>query len=144
MSQELSLLKNIEDKLQNIKDFNTCFASYQEDIKYVFFKLYNESKKFIFKLFRILESWLENGRERLNALLKPDKDLLPEERVMLTMELQSDIEQKISKMKSCEEIWKSIAPEADEVSDKSQVINFNTITFLIIMNKVAELCLKTK
>ena len=39
MSQELSLLKNIEDKLQNIKDFNTCFASYQEDIKYVFLTL---------------------------------------------------------------------------------------------------------
>lgn len=101
MSQELQLLKNMEDKLKSIKDFNSCFASHQESI-------------------RSLESWLENGRTRLDSLLKPDKDLLPEERVMLTMELQSDIEQQILNMSSCEEIWNSITPEADEISDNSQ------------------------
>ena len=33
MSQELQLLKNMEDKLQSIKDFNSCFASHQESIR---------------------------------------------------------------------------------------------------------------
>jgi len=110
MSQELRLLQNMEDKLQLIKSFNTCFASYQGDIKQ-------------------LESWLEDGRKRLDFLLKPDKDLLPEERVMMTMELQSDIEQQIIKMRSCEEIWSSITPESEEVSDFSQncVIKQNEI-----------------
>ena len=40
---------------------------------------------------------------------------------MLTMELQSDIEQEILKTKKCEEIWISIEPERDEKSDDSQV-----------------------
>jgi len=101
MSQELELLKKIDEKLQKIKDFNTCFATYQDDI-------------------RTLELWLEKGRARLESLLKPEKDLLPEERVMLTMELQSDIEQQILKMKNCEDIWNSIMPEEEEISDNSQ------------------------
>ena len=33
MSQELQLLKNMEDKLKSIKDFNSCFASHQESIR---------------------------------------------------------------------------------------------------------------
>jgi len=64
--------------------------------------------------------------------LKPDKDLLPEERVMMTMELQSDIEQQIIKMRSCEEIWSSITPESEEVSDFSQVkINHHNFVSLL-------------
>ena len=33
MSQELELLKKIDEKLQKIKDFNTYFATYQDDIR---------------------------------------------------------------------------------------------------------------
>ena len=68
-----------------------------------------------------MDSWLQNGQKRLESLLKPDKDLLPEERVILTMELQSDIEQEILKTKKCKEIWISIEPDRDEISDDSQV-----------------------
>jgi len=101
MSKEMEIIKNLEEKLQNINNFNISFATYQEDI-------------------RKLDSWLQNGQKRLESLLKPDKDLLPEERVMLTMELQSDIEQEILKTKKCKEIWISIEPERDEISDDSQ------------------------
>ena len=37
------------------------------------------------------------------------------------MELQSDIEQQILKMNNCEDIWNSIMPEEEEISDNSQV-----------------------
>jgi len=101
MSKEMEIIKKLDEKLQNINNFNISFATYQEDI-------------------RLLDSWLQKGQKRLDSLLKPDKDLLPEERVMLTMELQSDIEQEILKTKKCEEIWISIEPERDEKSDDSQ------------------------
>merc|ERR1711948_102356 len=97
----MEIIKNLEEKLQSINNFNISFATYQEDI-------------------RLLDSWLQNGQKRLESLLKPDKDLLPEERVMLTMELQSDIEQEILKTKNCEDIWNSIMPEEEEISDNSQ------------------------
>ena len=120
MSKEMEIIKNLEEKLQNINNFNISFATYQEDIRY-FTIFQNKNHKFVVFNFRILDSWLQNGQKRLESLLKPDKDLLPEERVMLTMELQSDIEQEILKTKKCKEIWISIEPERDEISDDSQV-----------------------
>ncbi len=39
-----------------------------------------------------MENWNADGRKRMDDLLKPAKEMLPEERVMYTMELQSDIE----------------------------------------------------
>ncbi len=39
-----------------------------------------------------MEKWNQEGRKRMDDLLKPGTNMLPEERVMYTMELQSDIE----------------------------------------------------
>ncbi len=69
-----------------------------------------------------LEQWNKDGRQRMDDLLKPGANLLPEERVMYTMELQSDIEAQIEKRTKHEELWSKVEPkEKAEESEPAQV-----------------------
>lgn len=77
---------------------------------------------FFIQTVKELEEWLVTGRKRMDDLLKPEANMLPEERVMFTMELQSDIEEQIKKHGAVTEVWNSIQPtEPGEKSDESDV-----------------------
>lgn len=96
-------MTNIDEKLVTIDEFNKSFKTYVTMTKE-------------------LQEWLLDGRKRMDSLLKPEKNLLPEERVMYTMELQSDIEDQIKKFGQQQEMWQSLKPTTDaESSDESQV-----------------------
>ncbi len=83
---------------------------------------FNKSFKSYLTISKELEDWLQQGRQRMDSLLKPEKNLLPEERVMYTMELQSDIEEQVKKYEQHQEMWQSLKPTTDaENSEESQV-----------------------
>jgi hypothetical protein len=99
----MEILLTIDNNLKLIDEFNKCFKSYLSSV--------NEQHE-----------WLKEGRKRMDSLLKPEATLPPEERVMLTMELQSDIEGTVAKFKQLNEIWMSIQPSAEkEKSEESEV-----------------------
>ncbi len=76
-----------------------------------------------------MEQWNKDGRTRMDDLLKPGTSMLPEERVMYTMELQSDVEGQIEKhgnmMKQWEEELKPT--QEDEKSEEAEVGLFGFI-----------------
>ena len=63
----------------------------------------------------------------MDELLKPTKSMLPEERVMVTMELQGDIEAQIKKHADLMLEWDKIQPtEAGEKGEHSDVSSIST------------------
>ena len=70
-----------------------------------------------------MEDWNVAGRKRMDDLLKPGTNMLPEERVMYTMELQSDIEAQIAKHEKQAEEWAQIQPTKDaEKTEDAEVL----------------------
>ncbi len=64
-----------------------------------------------------MEKWNQEGRKRMDDLLKPGTNMLPEERVMYTMELQSDIEGQVGD-------W---FPTYERRKNTSGISNFKTV-----------------
>ncbi len=68
------------------------------------------------------EKWNMEGRTRMDDLLKPGSNLLPEERVMYTMELQGDIENQLKQTEQLCQDWKCLEPTCEnEKSSNSEV-----------------------
>ena len=85
-------------------------------------KKFNEDLKIFSTGLSAMEEWNSKGRARMDDLLKPGTNLLPEERVMYTMELQSDIEQQLVKREELGENWEVLKPQHDkEITTFSQV-----------------------
>lgn len=74
---------------------------------------FNKRLKAFDTILKEMEEWNKQGRTRMDDLLKPGTNMLPEERVMYTMELQGDIEQQIEKHKKQDEEWGQIQPSKD-------------------------------
>ena len=85
-------------------------------------KQFNEDLKKFSTALKDMEEWNLNGRTRMDDLLKPGTSLLPEERVMYTMELQSDIEQQLTKHEELGKDWQKLKPQKEaESSSFSEV-----------------------
>lgn len=102
LSAKMKILDSMDEKLKNLDEFIKKLKDFD-------------------KVLKEMETWNVDGRKRMDDLLNPPKPLLPEERVMYTMELQSDIEAEIAKhAKHNDEVWKSIEPtEAAEKTDEA-------------------------
>jgi hypothetical protein len=69
------------------------------------------------------EQWLGGGRARMDELIKPEKPMEVQERVMATMELQTDVQLKGEEFTACIELWEDgLKPtENGENTDEAQV-----------------------
>ncbi len=70
-----------------------------------------------------MEQWNQEGRKRMDDLLKPGATMLPEERVMYTMELQSDVEAQVEKHAKLQGEWDAgLKPtQEEEKSERMEV-----------------------
>eukprot|EP00095_Tigriopus_kingsejongensis_P009110 maker-scaffold150_size309978-snap-gene-1.12 protein:Tk09110 transcript:maker-scaffold150_size309978-snap-gene-1.12-mRNA-1 annotation:"muscle-specific protein 300" len=98
----MSILDRMDERLTNLDDFIKRLKAFDVSLKE-------------------LEKWNAEGRTRMNELLNPPKPLLPEERVMYTMELQSDVEVQLDKHRKHGEEWDQIKPtEGPEKTDEAE------------------------
>lgn len=103
LQTRMTILDRIDEKLQNINDFIKRLQAFNLQLGE-------------------LEAWNKEGRQRMNDLLEPSKPLLPEERVMYTMELQSDVEVQLNKHQTHEDEWNQIKPtDSTEQSSEAEV-----------------------
>merc|ERR1711860_343914 len=70
-----------------------------------------------------LEEWLPQGRTRMDDLLNPDNPVTAEDRVVQTMELQSDTQLQIEDFAKVSETWNNVLQpsEAGENTPQAQV-----------------------
>jgi hypothetical protein len=99
----LEILNDMDEKLKKIDEFNGKIKEFDTFIKE-------------------LEDWLPEGRKRMDDLLSPDNPIKAEDRVVQTMELQSDTTLEIEKMDKANATWSDeLAPaEAGENTPQSQ------------------------
>lgn len=103
LKERMKVLDNMDERLKFLDDFNKKLKEFDQVLK-------------------DMEEWNAKGRQRMDDLLKPGTNMLPEERVMYTMELQSDIAVQIDKHKEHDELWKSLMPSQDnEKSEQAEV-----------------------
>ena len=103
LSARMKILDSMDEKLKGLDEFIKKLKDFD-------------------KVLKEMEAWNVAGRKRMDDLLNPPKPLLPEERVMYTMELQSDIEAEIAKHAKHAEEWKTIEPTEDaEKTDEAAV-----------------------
>ncbi len=101
---KLKILDSMDEKLKVLDAFNKSLKELETAVKE-------------------METWLVDGRKRMDDLLKPPQPILPEERVMYTMELQSDTENQIKKHTEVFAEWEKIKPtEKHEESAEAEVI----------------------
>uniref|UniRef100_A0A0K2U2D0 Uncharacterized protein n=2 Tax=Lepeophtheirus salmonis TaxID=72036 RepID=A0A0K2U2D0_LEPSM len=85
------------------------------DEKLKFLSEFNSTIKVFDGTLTELENWLIEGKRRKDELLNPTETIEPQERVMATMELQSDVDTQIEKTKAAAEEWDKLKPtEAGE------------------------------
>merc|ERR1712223_130729 len=72
-----------------------------------------------------LEEWLPTGRKRMDDLLDPNNPVTAEDRVVQTMELQSDTMVEIEKMEKVSETWSTLSPTeaAENTAEAQEFIN---------------------
>merc|ERR1712038_1625622 len=102
----LQILEDMDEKLKKIDLFNGQIKEFN-----VFMKE--------------LEDWLPQGRKRMDDLLSPDNPIKAEDRVVQTMELQSDASLEVEKMEKANETWTNdLCPiESGENTDDAQVFS---------------------
>jgi len=82
----MDVSNSIDEKLKVIDSFNGKIKIYEGVIKE-------------------LEGWLAGGRKRMDDLLKPEKPMEPEERVLLTMDLCEDIKKQLEIHTNQQKLW---------------------------------------
>ena len=95
IKKRMSVLDDTTSKLEYIDDFNKRLAVFNNSVTE-------------------LESWLAEGRKRIDAIVSPTADLSPEDRVTKTMEVQEDLRKKSEYTKKQEVEREDIFPKADE------------------------------
>lgn len=89
----LDILNDMDEKLKKIDEFNGKIKEFDAFIQE-------------------LEAWLPEGRKRMDDLLSPDNPIKAEDRVVQTMELQSDTSLEIEKMDKANATWSDeLAPQ---------------------------------
>ena len=95
----------MDEKLKRLNEFNGQLKDYDVQLK--------ES-----------EDWLLEGRKRMDALMKPEKPMEVQERVMATMDLQTDVQLQSEQYKTKVDFWEGpLKPtEPGENTEDAQVI----------------------
>lgn len=103
LKDRLAVLNDMDAKLIRLNEFNGQLKVYDGQLK--------ES-----------EQWLGGGRARMDELIKPEKPMEVQERVMATMELQTDVQLKGEEFTACIELWEDgLKPtENGENTDEAQ------------------------
>lgn len=86
LKERLAVLNDMDEKLKRLNEFNGQLKVYDGQLKEA-------------------EQWLGEGRKRMDDLIKPEKPMEVQERVMATMELQSDVQLKCEEFKTRVENW---------------------------------------
>ena len=76
----------MDEKLKGLDEFNKQLKEFDGQLKE-------------------FEQWLGVGRKRMDDLIKPEKPMEVQERVMATMELQSDVGLQVEQFKPKVEFW---------------------------------------
>ena len=99
----------MDEKLKGLDEFNKQLKEYDGQLKE-------------------FEQWLGVGRKRMDDLIKPEKPMEVQERVMATMELQSDVGLQVEQFKPKVEFWAGpLKPtEPGENTEDAQVITFRS------------------
>jgi len=103
---QMKLLDDMDEKLKMIDAFNA------------------QLKEFHGKVVEI-ETWLPEGRARMDELLSPDNPTSAEDRVVQTMELQSDVMIEVEKMEKISEEWQGLSPNeaAENTPESAEFVN---------------------
>merc|ERR1719348_2168464 len=91
----MEILKKTDDRLVFIDDFNKRLNIFDVGVKE-------------------MESWLGEGRKRLDCIKSPPQEMSPEDRVTKSMELQEDLNKKSEFTKKLEVEKEDIFPKAGE------------------------------
>merc|ERR1740137_457066 len=91
----MDILKKTDERLEFIDDFNKRLNIFDQGVK-------------------DMESWLGEGRKRLDLIKNPPEEMSPEDRVTKSMELQEDISKKSEFTKKLEQEKEDIFPKSGE------------------------------
>jgi len=124
LKSQSSVNEQIDDKLKTIDAFNGKLKSY-------------------ISVIAELETWLADGRKRMDELLNPDAPFQAEERVLNTMELGEDIRNKIEVHEGQQKIWgEDLAPtqSGEDSADCKALVakSHNVLNLLSGLNSEAE------
>ena len=111
------VLSDMDEKLKRLEEFNGQLKTYDGQLKEA-------------------EEWLLGGRKRMDGLIKPEEPIEVQERVMRTMDLQTDVQMEQEKFQAHIEFWENtLKPtEPGENTEEAQVyVIFNT-SFLLNRN----------
>jgi len=103
VKERLVTLENMDEKIKKLDEFNGLFKEFDTQLKE-------------------FEGWLGSGRKRMDELINPPKVLDAQERVMQTMELQTDTQLQVEKFGEKMTYWEqTLAPtEALENTEDTQ------------------------
>merc|ERR1712061_197873 len=91
----MEILKKTDDRLEFIDDFNKRLNIFDQGLK-------------------DMDTWLIDGRKRLDLIKNPPEEMGPEDRVTKSMELQEDLNKKSEFTKKLEVEKEDIFPKAGE------------------------------
>lgn len=91
----MEILKKTDERLEFIDDFNKRLNIFDQGVK-------------------DMESWLGEGRKRLDCIKSPPQEMSPEDRVTKSMELQEDLNKKSEFTKKLEQEKEDVFPKAGE------------------------------
>jgi len=105
LKDRLVVLSDMDAKLKRLDEFNGQLKEFDGQLKEA-------------------DAWLLGGRTRMDQLIKPDKPMEVQERVMATMELQSDVQINLEQFKTRVEFWEGpLKPtESGENTEEAQAI----------------------
>jgi len=110
--ERLSLLNDMDERLKMLDEFNGQLKAFDGQVKE-------------------LEDWLPEGRKRMDDLLNPDNPVSAEDRVVQTMELQSDTQLQTEAFAKVSETWNNAlqpsepgesTPEAQEFVTRQSTV----------------------
>lgn len=131
----------LNDQVADLKSQTEVNDKIDEKIKFI--DTFNGKLKSYISVISEVESWIAEGRKRMDELLNPDAPFEAEERVLATMELGEDITNKIEIHEGQQKIWDDeLAPtQAGEDSAECKAIvdkSNNVISLLSGLNTESE------
>jgi len=88
LKERLVVLSDMDEKLKRLEEFNGQLKTYDGQLKEA-------------------EEWLLGGRKRMDGLIKPEEPIEVQERVMRTMDLQTDVQMEQEKFQAHIEFWEN-------------------------------------
>ena len=104
--------KEMSDRVNEIK--NRMDVLTKTDERLLFIDDFNKRLSVFNTSLTDLESWLSEGRKRIDTIIAPNADLSPEDRVTKTMEVQEDLHKKSEFCQKQETEKEDIFPKGDE------------------------------